>query len=169
MRSRSVPPYLILLAVSAALTACSGNNNETSVATPSAAPSDTAVDEATPPTIARSPVSGEATVFIVEPADGATVSSPVRIVFGVSGVGVAASGTFEENTGHHHLLVDVELPPLDQPIPNDANHLHFGKAQTGTTIELEPGSHTLQLLLADGNHVPHEPPLLSDPVTITVE
>ena len=107
-------------------------------------------------------------VFIISPADGASVSSPVAVSFGIEGFSVAAAGTYEPATGHHHLLVDAPLPDLDMPVPADANHIHFGKGQTETTIELEPGEHTLQLLLADGNHVPHEPPLYSPVVTITV-
>ncbi len=107
-------------------------------------------------------------VFIVSPADGATVTSPVTVVFGIENFGVAPAGTVDANTGHHHLLVDTGLPPLDQPIPADANHIHFGKGQTETTLELGPGEHTLQLLLGDGSHVPHDPALVSEQITITV-
>ncbi len=110
-----------------------------------------------------------AIVYIVSPADGATVSSPVTVVFGLKGMGVAPAGTDKENTGHHHLIIDAPLPPLDEPIPADDHHVHFGGGQTETTIELAPGTHTLQLLLADQNHVPHEPPVVSDRITITVE
>jgi hypothetical protein len=74
-----------------------------------------------------------------------------------------------EHTGHHHLLVDAPLPPLDQPIPKDANHIHFGAGQTETTLPLAPGKHTLQLLLGNFAHVPHQPPVMSKPITITVE
>jgi hypothetical protein len=108
-------------------------------------------------------------VFIASPADGTTVSSPVTVVFGLDNFLLAPAGTFEPGTGHHHLLIDVELPPLNQPIPSDANHLHFGKAQSEASIELEPGSHTLQLLLGDGAHVPHNDGLMSDVITVTVE
>src|SRR3546814_18128161 len=72
-------------------------------------------------------------------------------------MGIAPAGTAVENTGHHHLLIDTGLPPLDQPIPADAQHVHFGKGQTETTITLSPGKHTLQLLLGDQNHIPHVP------------
>jgi hypothetical protein len=114
------------------------------------------------------PAEAEARVFIVSPANGATVSSPVTVEFGISGYTLAPAGTYEEGTGHHHLLVDTPLPPLDAPIPADANHLHFGKAQTSAIIELAPGEHTLQLLLGDGNHVPHSTALVSEPIVITV-
>ena len=106
---------------------------------------------------------------ITSPADGQVVTSPVTVQFAIEGMSLAAAGSNEAATGHHHLLVDTDLPPLDQPIPNDANHIHFGKAQTQADVELSPGEHRLQLLLADGNHVPHDPPVVSEPITITVE
>lgn len=110
-----------------------------------------------------------AKVYIVEPKNGAMVQSPVKVVFGATGIGVAPAGTQKENTGHHHLLIDTGLPPLDQPIPSDATHKHFGGGQTEVLIELTPGQHTLQLLLADFAHIPHNPPLASEPITITVK
>jgi len=82
---------------------------------------------------------------------------------------VAPAGQHDANSGHHHLLIDTALANPDQPIPSDPNHLHFGKGQTETTVELAPGTHTLQLVLGDGNHIPHQPPVASDPITITVE
>ena len=106
---------------------------------------------------------------IASPADGATVSSPVTVVFGLEGMGVAPAGVEKENTGHHHLIINAELPPMDEGIPADDNHVHFGGGQTQTTIELAPGTHTLQLLLGDLNHVPHDPPVTSDKITITVK
>ncbi len=109
-----------------------------------------------------------ARVYIISPTDGAVVSSPLTVSFGIEGYAVAPAGTYEANTGHHHLLIDTGIPPLDQPIPADERHVHFGKGQTETTLELAPGQHTLQLLLGDGNHVPHQPPLTSDIITVTV-
>ena len=117
----------------------------------------------------RTPSPAGAIVYIVSPADGATVASPVTVVFGLKGMGVAPAGTEKEKTGHHHLIIDAPLPPLDESIPADDNHKHFGGGQTEATIELAPGTHTLQLLLADQNHVPHEPPVVSDRITITVK
>ncbi len=112
----------------------------------------------------------ESRAYIVSPADGAVVSSPVEVVFGLRNPwGVAPAGTRLEHTGHHHLLVDAELPDLTQPIPKDANHIHFGAGQTETTLDLPPGKHTLQLLLGDHAHVPHQPPVVSERITITVE
>jgi hypothetical protein len=92
-----------------------------------------------------------------------------RIRFGLRGMGVAPAGVTTANTGHHHLLVDVDtLPPDNQPIPNDANHRHFGLGQTETELTLAPGQHTLQLVLGDALHIPHQPPVRSEKITITV-
>jgi hypothetical protein len=110
-----------------------------------------------------------AQAVILAPADGATVTSPVTVQFGLKGMGVAPAGTAAPNTGHHHLIIDSELPPLDQPVPKDDRHLHFGGGQTETVIELAPGTHTLQLLLGDHAHVPHQPPVTSERITITVQ
>ena len=113
---------------------------------------------------------GDNPAYIVSPANGATVRSPVTVVFGLRAPwGVAPAGTQVEGTGHHHLLVDAPLPALDKPIPKDDQHLHFGKGQTETVLKLAPGKHTLQLLLGDFAHVPHTPPVMSEVVTITVE
>lgn len=117
----------------------------------------------------RSPSPDNAEVFIVAPKDGEEVTNPVVIKFGIKGMDVAKAGTQIPNTGHHHLLVDAELPALDQPIPKDANHMHFGGGQTEATLTLTPGKHTLQLLLGDGNHVPHHPAVISKVIIITVK
>ena len=117
----------------------------------------------------QTPAPEGAKVYIIEPADGATVSSPVKVVFGLSGMGVAPAGTEKENTGHHHLIIDADLPNPDEPIPADEKHLHFGGGQTETMVELPAGTHTLQLLLGDWSHVPHDPPVTSEKITITVE
>ena len=110
-----------------------------------------------------------ATVAILSPRNGDIVSSPVKVVFDLQGMTLAPAGDPAPNSGHHHLLVDVPAPDLGQPVPKDAQHLHFGQAQTEVEITLAPGPHTLQLLLGDSNHVPHNPPLLSDPINITVQ
>ncbi len=111
----------------------------------------------------------DAFAYIVSPVDGATVTSPITVVFGLSGMGVAPAGTERANTGHHHLLIDIDLPFMDEPIPANDNHVHFGGGQTQVEIELEPGEHTLQLLLGDHYHIPHDPPITSDRITITIE
>lgn len=119
--------------------------------------------------VQRTPAPKAAEVYIITPKDGETVTSPLTVKFGLKGMGVAPAGVSVENTGHHHLLVDTELKNLDGPIPADANHLHFGKGQTETTLELAPGKHTLQLVLGDHLHVPHQPAVMSQKITITVK
>ena len=111
-----------------------------------------------------------AKVFIISPKNGATVTSPVTVKFGIKGMTLAPAGTKDANTGHHHLLIDTDPPAdLTQPIPTVPDKIvHFGKAQTETTLTLPPGKHTLPLLLGDANHIPHNPPVLSKKITITV-
>jgi len=118
-----------------------------------------------------------ARVYFVNLEDGATVKSPVKVVFGLSGMGVAPAGTEKEGTGHHHILID--RPPLGEGeagaeelssgLPADDNHRHFGGGQTEVMLDLEPGTHSLQLVLGDMNHVPHDPPVTSERIMITVE
>jgi hypothetical protein len=119
--------------------------------------------------IPRTPSKPVAELAILSPADGASVTSPVKVVFGLSGMGVAPAGVNYPGTGHHHLIVDAKLPPADRPIPADANHIHFGGGQTEVELDLPPGKHTLQLILGDANHVPHDPPVTSKAITITVK
>lgn len=118
-----------------------------------------------------------ANVYFVNLSDGDTVSSPFKVIFGLSGMGVAPAGIDKENTGHHHLFIN--RPPLGEGedgaeeveynIPADENHVHFGKGQTETVLELAPGTHTLQLVLGDMNHIPHDKPVASDVITISVQ
>ncbi|TNF21823.1 MAG: DUF4399 domain-containing protein [Rhodobacteraceae bacterium] len=125
----------------------------------------------------ETPAPEGASVYFVNLADGDRVSAPVTVVFGLTGMGVAPAGTEKDMTGHHHILVD--RPPLgdgpdgaeelDYGLPADDNHIHFGGGQTEVTLDLAPGDHTLQLVLGDHNHVPHDPPVTSDVITITVE
>ncbi len=116
-----------------------------------------------------SPSAPGAEVYFVELKDGAVVEPKFTVHFGVKNMGVAPAGSDRPNSGHHHLLIDTDLPPLDQPIPNDFNHLHFGAGQTEATVTLKPGEHTLQLLFADKNHIPHTPPLYSKKIKVRVE
>jgi hypothetical protein len=118
----------------------------------------------------RTPSAKGAECEIITPANGATAKSPVRVRFGLKGMGIAPAGFPFENAGHHHLLVDTDPPAnLGQPIPTSEQFVHFGKGQTETELELAPGEHTLQLLLGDHLHVPHDPPVMSKKITITVE
>ncbi|WP_114238397.1 DUF4399 domain-containing protein [Dyella sp. C9] len=118
--------------------------------------------------VTKAPAGAE--VYIISPQDGATVGQDVTVQFGLKGMGVAPAGVKKEGTGHHHLLVDVtDLPAAGQPIPKDEHHLHFGNGQTETTLKLAPGKHTLQLELADENHIPFDPPIVSKKITVTVK
>ena len=108
-------------------------------------------------------------LYIISPQDGDTVSSPVKVIFGLNGMGVAPAGIKMKNTGHHHLLIDLaQLPDINLPIPSDQHHRHYGKGQTEALIELEKGEHTLQLILGDHMHVPHEPPIISKKIRVIV-
>jgi len=117
----------------------------------------------------RTPSPAGAEVYIISPKDGAKVSSPFVVEFGLKGMGVAPAGVKIENTGHHHLLIDTDAPAdLNAPLPASDKVVHFGKGQTQTTLTLTPGKHTLQLLLGDNSHVPHNPPVISKKITVTV-
>jgi hypothetical protein len=119
--------------------------------------------------IQRTPRPLDAKLYIISPKNGETVTSPVKVRFGLTGMGVAPAGVATEATGHHHLIVDAPLPPLDKPLPKDEHHQHFGGGQTETTVELPPGDHTLQIILGDKDHVPHDPPLVSEQIKIRVQ
>lgn len=123
------------------------------------------------------PAPDGAKVYFINLADGDSVEAPFVVQFGLSGMGVAPAGTEKENTGHHHILID--RPPLGEGtedadlmangVPTDDNHKHFGGGQTEVTLDLPAGQHTLQLVLGDQFHVPHNPPVTSDVITITVK
>jgi Domain of unknown function (DUF4399) len=112
-----------------------------------------------------------AAVYIISPKDGDTVTSPFKVQFGLTGMGVAPAGVEKPNTGHHHLIIDATLSPeeLKEPIASDAKHVHFGAGQTEAMVTLPPGKHTLQLVLGDWSHVPFNPPIMSPVVTVTVK
>lgn len=111
-----------------------------------------------------------AQAYIIEPGDGATVSPDFTVKFGLSGMGIAPAGVDKDNTGHHHLLIDVaDLPKLTEPLPATDQIKHFGGGQTETQISLTPGEHRLQLVLGNYTHVPHDNPVVSEPVTVTVK
>jgi hypothetical protein len=111
----------------------------------------------------------DAFLYIISPLDGDTlIGGKVWVRFGLRNMGIAPAGVEKQFTGHHHLLIDTDLPSLNQPIPNDDNHVHFGRGQTEYYLELSPGKHTLQLLLGDHGHVPHNPPVVSSKISIFV-
>jgi hypothetical protein len=118
----------------------------------------------------QTPAPAGAEVYIIAPKDGAHVKSPVTVVFGLKNAGIAPAGIKFDNTGHHHLLVDTDLPAdLTLPLPMNEHVRHFGKGQTETSLELTPGKHTLQLVFADLAHVPFTPNVASKKITITVQ
>jgi len=119
----------------------------------------------------RTPAPKNAYVYVGWPNDGEVLygNRPFRVWFGLRHIGVAPKGVNRPNTGHHHLLIDTDLPPLDEEIPSDRNNVHFGAGQTETMLELPPGQHTLQLLMGDFDHIPHDPPIYSRKITITVK
>jgi hypothetical protein len=118
----------------------------------------------------RTPAPEGASAYFISPADGATVSNPVTLVFGLEGMGIAPAGAEFEDTGHHHLLINTDPDTLDltSGLPATDQVVHFGGGQTQVTKDLPAGTHTLQLLLGDWTHVPHDPPVLSEVITITV-
>ena len=118
----------------------------------------------------RSSAPAGAKVYFITPKDGERIKGPVTVRFGLSNMGIAPAGLDKENTGHHHLLLDLaSLPALDQPLPATDQVKHFGGGQTETVLTLAPGKHTLQLLLGDKLHIPHQPAVMSEKITITVE
>ena len=119
--------------------------------------------------VKRTAAPASAEVYFIAPKDGDSVTSPLTVRFGLKGMGVAPAGVTFEGAGHHHLIVDAPTPPLNAPVPADAQHLHFGKGQTETTLELKPGKHTLQLVVGDQLHIPHEPAVVSKVITVTVK
>ena len=119
--------------------------------------------------LSASTVFADTELYFISPQDGDTVNGKFKVSFGLVGMGVAPAGVDADNTGHHHLLIDMEaLPPMDMPLPKSNQLLHFGGGQTETNLSLAPGTHTLQLVLGNYSHIPHSPPVKSEKITITV-
>ena len=112
---------------------------------------------------------GDSRVFFIKPSNGDVVDKTFEVVFGISGMTLAPAGTYDSGTGHHHLIIDAPLPDLSMPVPANTQYLHFGKGQDKTMITLEPGNHKLQMILGDGNHIPHSPPIYSEIIEIEVK
>jgi hypothetical protein len=159
--TRSLPLAAVFLAL-VLLGACAQEQAEPAAASEPAA-------EPVPTSLPRTPSPEGASVFFIIPADGDTVPNPIRVEFGVAGMSIVAAGMNEAHSGHHHLLIDTDPPDMGLPIPADAHHVHFGDASTSTELTLAPGTHTLRLLLGDHLHIPHNPPIMSEPISITVE
>jgi hypothetical protein len=120
--------------------------------------------------LGRSKAPEGAAVYFITPQDGDVIEGEVTVKFGLKGMGVAPAGTIKEKTGHHHILIDVsEMPDMTISLPATDKIRHFGGGQTETQFTLQPGEHTLQLLLANHAHIPHDPPVLSEKITITVK
>jgi hypothetical protein len=155
---------IIASAFALAAALCVGFVAENAALAADAAPAATASGRTASPAGAK--------VYFINIQNGARVKSPVLVQFGLSGMGIAPfglTGPGTQNTGHHHLIVDSPPPALDVPIPADMTHVHYGRGQTEATVMLAPGQHTLQLVLADALHIPHDPPVMSERITITVE
>ncbi|MEO0345840.1 MAG: DUF4399 domain-containing protein [Pseudomonadota bacterium] len=156
----------LFVAVTAlAATGCSKDPAPEAASAPAATPEPVAAAPALPRTTAPE----GARAFIIAPEDGATVSSPFTVTFGAENITVIAAGDNTPESGHHHLIVNAPLPDFGLPIPKSDQYLHFGGGQTETELTLEPGQYELQLLFGDYLHIPHDPPVYSDVVTITVE
>jgi len=123
------------------------------------------------PAAAQTTSPAGAQVYFINLKNGDTVSSPFKVQFGLTGIGVAPAGVEKPNTGHHHLIIDAKLSADEQkaPIASDAKHMHFGGGQTEAMVTLPPGEHTLQLVLGDWSHIPHVPPVMSETITVTVK
>ncbi len=122
-----------------------------------------------PPSIKRAVSPAGSKIYFITPKNDEIISNPVSLEFGSEGVDIVPSGQDKPATGHHHIIIDAELPNMNLPIPADDNYVHFGDGSSSTQLTLEPGIHTLQLLLGDFLHIPHDPPLYSEKITVTVE
>jgi hypothetical protein len=165
-------PILKFATFGSAVLVVSCNQHHAPQAEPAAGNENVATEtaEASSPAVMPRTASPEgASVFFISPADGDTVANPVSIEFGIEGMNVVKAGDNQPDSGHHHLLVDTDLPDFGLPIPADKHHIHFGDGSTSTEITLEPGTHTLRMLLGDHLHIPHDSPIMSDPITITVK
>lgn len=160
IRTMTTPAVALVL-----LAACSKAPETATTEEPGAARATESAAAAFP----RTPAPQGARVFFANLKDGDTVSSPVRVQFGAENIGIAPAGQVVENAGHHHLIIDADMPDPSKPIPADAQHLHYGQGQTEATIELPPGQHTLQLVMGDHLHIPFDPVIASEKITITVQ
>ena len=158
---RTMSRFALFISALIVLNACGSQESTETAAT------DSAVDQVVD---LRSSSSDDARIYFVNLKDGDSVSSPFQIEFGLEGMDVVPAGTEQENSGHHHLLIDQnELPTLDMPIPSDSVHVHFGLGQTTAELDLTPGRHTLQIILGNHLHIPHNPPVVSEMISIVVE
>lgn len=170
MRVTSAKILLFSTILAFAMSACSQQASEDTAA--DASEETSAATRATPPRATEMPRTASvegASVFFISPTNGETLTNPITVEFGLDGMEVVKAGDDAAHSGHHHLIIDAGLPDFGQPIPASEHYVHFGDGSTSTELNLEPGSHTLQLLLGDYLHIPHDPPLISDPITVVVE
>ena len=160
---------VLLTCVFSMLTACGDKAPDAAQTVPQEEAVASVEKSTLPAVLPRTASAAGARVFFITPEDGASVTNPISIEFGIEGMNVVKAGTEQAHSGHHHLLIDTGLPNLGLPIPADEQHVHFGDGSTATEITLPPGQHTLQMLLGDHQHIPHNPPLVSEVITITVE
>lgn len=151
---------LVLIGLLSLLAGCSEDPAPTAAVEPE--------EKQSAPALPRTASAEGARLFFVNLEDGATVTSPFTVEFGLENMSVAKAGDDTPKSGHHHLIVDAELPPLDLPVPANENYRHFGDGSNTTELSLPPGEHALQLLLGDYLHIPHDPPVYSERITITV-
>jgi len=163
LTAKSPAPLAIALLVTGLLAACGQS------AAPTSEPATPADDATEIFALPRTASPHGARVFFISPADGETLSNPIHVKFGIQGMTVVKAGDDTANSGHHHLLIDTDVPDKNLPIPADARHVHFGDGSTQTEITLTPGRHRLQMLLGDHLHIPHDPAVVSKSITITVE
>lgn len=167
--NKTLNTWWAILPALSLIAACSQESADTAVTTENAPMKPVGTVCGGPAMAPRTPSTEGARVYFVTPADGDTVSSPVHLEFGLSGMDLVPAGDKRPGSGHHHIIIDADLPPFDQPIPADAQHVHFGDGRSMTELTLSPGRHTLRLLFGDYLHIPHDPPVFSEPITITVE
>jgi hypothetical protein len=163
---RTLKPGVFLTAL-VCIGACSPDTEQPEIGVEAAPPPADSAEQAV--TSSRSPSPEGALVQFLSPRNGAIVTSPVHVEFSITGMDLVPAGNNAANSGHHHILIDTGLPDMTLPVPVDAQHVHFGDARSATELTLSPGEHTLQLLFADYLHVPHDPPVYSERITITVE
>ncbi len=173
--SMRMPALIAALAAAALAAGCAGHHPAGSMQpmAPNLAPASPLALSTSTPSLSsgyqKVAAPAGAKLYFINLKHGDVVSSPVLVQFGLAGMGVAPAGIEKAGTGHHHLLVNVNQVDANAPLPANDTHRHFGAGQTETRLELQPGQHTLQLMLGDQNHIPHHPPLLSERIVITVK
>ncbi len=166
---RSSHQFLAMIGVTTFMLASACSQQDEPATEPAGIDEVAAADTMVQAALPRTASPDGASVFFVSPVDGSTVANPVSIEFGIDGMSVVRAGDDQLDSGHHHLLIDTDLPDMTLPVPADKNHIHFGDGSTSTELTLEPGEHSLRLLLGDHLHIPHDPPVYSETIEIIVK